>query len=301
MRDLAKLREAELPLRREADGLPGDVLNEAAAHLRRPFTAAAVKWKLQATWAAGTRNAGGIVIPFIDARLVVERLNAVVPGLWWDEYAPGGGKALECALTVDGITRRDVGTAGATEPEKAIRSDALKRAAVKFGVGASIYAMKQVKLSVHSGPELARLVERTKGQGQSAKTLIELPDSARLWLADKYDEWLEARGEAMFGPVLDHGDEPGSAGADEDLGVPEAEPAGEVGLPALDDEEARALNSAIEEAYARLRTFDPMALLPAAFNRKLAEASTSHRDLAALLSEIDGLAQQRADAVAADA
>lgn len=299
MKDLSKLSDVALPLQRAADGLPGDVLTEATMHLRRPFTPEAVKWKLQATWAAGTPRAGGIVIPYIDARLVVERLNAVVPGVWAADYKTWSQKATMCELTVDGITRRDVGTAGPTEPDKAIISDALKRAAVHFGVGVSIYGMKQVSLYVESGLEEARLKQRERMKDGKKKWAIELPDAAKAWLAEKYGEWLEARGERMYGPVLDHGDEAGAFGADDELEVGGEEP-GEVSLPALESPEAVQLIEEVRDAYGVLRSADPMVLLPAHFEAKLTRAHHSVEELAALRAEIEVLANAALDKQAAE-
>jgi hypothetical protein len=299
MKDLSRLSDAALPLQRAADGLPGDVLNDAAMHLRRPFTPEAVKWKLQSSWAAGSSNAGGIVIPYIDARLVVERLNAVVPGLWTADFKTWGQKATMCELTIDGITRRDVGTGGVTEPEKAIISDALKRAAVHFGVGVSIYGMKQVSLYVYSGPDEARLKQREKTQRDGKKKwVVELPDPVKKWLGEKYAEWLEARGERMYGPVLDHGDEAGAFGADDELEGGVEEP-GEVSLPALETPEAAQLIEEVADAYAMLREADPMVLLPAAYQAKLAAAHHSVEELAALRAEIEALANAALDKAAA--
>jgi len=48
---------------------------------------------------------------------------------------------VKCRLTVLGVTKEDVGEGGTL---KAAFSDALKRAAVKFGVGRHLYEMEKV-------------------------------------------------------------------------------------------------------------------------------------------------------------
>jgi hypothetical protein len=75
----------------------------------------------------------------------MQRLDEVIGGEWSDQYtkAPSGG--LECALTVCGITRRDVGDdQNDNEQEKAGYSDAFKRAAVKFGIGRFLYSLPKM-------------------------------------------------------------------------------------------------------------------------------------------------------------
>ena len=63
-----------------------------------------------------------------------------------------GLPALECRLTVCGVTRSDVGTvepgSKAGSDTKDLYSDALKRAAVQFGVGAFLYRFPQVQARV---------------------------------------------------------------------------------------------------------------------------------------------------------
>ncbi len=82
------------------------------------------------------------VIAYIDARAVMDRLDAVVgPGNWSFDWQPLITSAqavtvVKGSLTVLGVPQSDVGAAG---PTKAAVSDALKRAAVHFGVGRYLY------------------------------------------------------------------------------------------------------------------------------------------------------------------
>jgi hypothetical protein len=113
--------------------------------LRAPFTVAAVKFR-----PLEKPNAKGVVscLVYIDSRLAAERLSAVDPG-WSSEYevlaGPDQHMPVVCKLTVHGVTREGVGqNAGPAKDDKHAKmafSDALKRAAVEFGVGASLYAM----------------------------------------------------------------------------------------------------------------------------------------------------------------
>jgi hypothetical protein len=212
---------------------PVDDLDEALRHLRRPFEPAAVKWKVQAVVAQGK---AAIVVAHIDARLVVERLNAVVGALWYDEYTLLDKGTAECALTLYGVTRRDVGVAN--EP-KALRSDALKRAGVKFGIGVSIYALSQVYMEVGADPHQLRTRKQRKKVGDSWET-VQVPDldaTSRSWLADRYGAWLTAsgRGQEVFGQPLGHGDEPDAQGVDDEPAQPNEDEA-----PVVPSEEAEA-------------------------------------------------------------
>ncbi len=85
-----------------------------------------------------------LIVPYIDARDVIGRLNEVVPGDWSDAYRDVKG-GTECALTIYGVTRCDVGDAdNRNEPGKTGYSDSLKRAAVKFGIGGYLYELPRV-------------------------------------------------------------------------------------------------------------------------------------------------------------
>lgn len=105
---------------------------------------------------------GSRAIPFahIDARDVMDRLDEVVgPGNWEDEYVILSDDAVMCRLSVRlgpggmMVTKSDVGTAetarnknpdrpGMQEGMKALFSDALKRTAIKFGIGRYLYRLE---------------------------------------------------------------------------------------------------------------------------------------------------------------
>ncbi|WP_407569874.1 Rad52/Rad22 family DNA repair protein [Deinococcus altitudinis] len=125
----------------------------AVKKLRQPFGAEHLRWKIQTRVAEGQAEPMALVVVYVDARSVAAHLDDVVPGQWHSEYrAPAvtvGLPALECRLTVCGVTRCDVGTvepgAKAGSDTKDLYSDALKRAAVQFGVGAFLYRFPQVQ------------------------------------------------------------------------------------------------------------------------------------------------------------
>ncbi len=121
-----------------------DELN-VGEQLREPFPVKVLGWKPQAV--KGNR---ALAVAYIDARDVMQRLDDVVGvGNWQDDYKFLEGGQVMCRLSVriggEWVTKCDVG--GESEQpdkgdrEKAAVSDALKRAAVKFGVGRYLYSM----------------------------------------------------------------------------------------------------------------------------------------------------------------
>lgn len=165
-------------------------LSTAAEHLRRPFAADALGWKI-----APERGENAAVC-FIDRGLVIDRLNVVVPHLWSDDYEQlAQAQFMECALTIDGATRKDVGQA---RKLKARYSDAFKRAAVKFGIGA--YLMRVPVVLLEDGEFDG---DRVNGKG------LERCRTA-------YTGWLGDAG-SVFGEVLEHGDAGDAQGDPEDI------------------------------------------------------------------------------------
>lgn len=88
---------------------------------------------------------GGMTFSYVDAATVMNRLDDVVGMLNWQttfKVIDLGGYVVECTLSVriDGewITKTDAGYPNSDnddEPLKSAYSDALKRAAVQFGIG----------------------------------------------------------------------------------------------------------------------------------------------------------------------
>lgn len=109
------------------------------------FPADKIGWKPQAV-----KNNRAMAVAYIDARDVMDRLDeAVGPANWQDEYTPLGDGSVMCRLSVrfgaEWIVKADVGSPS-EQPDggdrlKAAFSDALKRAAVKFGVGRYLYSL----------------------------------------------------------------------------------------------------------------------------------------------------------------
>lgn len=120
--------------------------DDVAAAMAADFDPSEVKWKPQTV--NGNR---ALAIGFVDARVIMDRLDDVagVDG-WQDHYECLPDGAVVCRLKVrirgEWITKEDVGGQSEQPDEgdrrKAAFSDALKRAAVKFGMGRYLYRLK---------------------------------------------------------------------------------------------------------------------------------------------------------------
>jgi hypothetical protein len=137
------------------------------ADLAKPFPASAISWRVGATNADKTK---GLALAYIDARDVMNRLDEVCgPENWQDEYTETPKGRVLCRIGIlcgehwvwkgDGAGDSDV------EAQKGAISDALKRAAVKWGIGRYLYDMpatwvaieQRGKTSVIRDSEYARL------------------------------------------------------------------------------------------------------------------------------------------------
>jgi hypothetical protein len=118
---------------------------EIMAALAAPFPVADVEWRVDGKPREGEKRARCVC--YIDARAVQCRLDAVLqPFAWSAEYVALEGGHVECRLTLDvagrTVTRADVGEpnqGGFADALKSAYSDALKRAAVHFGIGRYLY------------------------------------------------------------------------------------------------------------------------------------------------------------------
>ncbi len=110
-----------------------------------PFAAEEIDWRIGSTNADKTK---GMALAYMDARAVMDRLDGVCgPDGWQCNYSAAPGTAIICNLGVrvpDGTWIWKADGAGATdvEGEKGMLSDALKRAAVRWGIGRYLYEMK---------------------------------------------------------------------------------------------------------------------------------------------------------------
>lgn len=122
--------------------------NSVAAALAAPFPAHDIEWRVQSS---GTKSDGtpwAKVLAYVTARGIMERLDLVFGiGGWADSYivGPGGGVVCKLSCRIDGewVTKEDGAENTDIEAVKGGLSSALKRAAVKFGVGRYLYRVEE--------------------------------------------------------------------------------------------------------------------------------------------------------------
>ena len=112
------------------------------AALSAEFPRNAVQWRAQSMTKDGSK---AMALGYIDARDVMDRLDSVCgPANWQDRYEFHGSRTI-CYLSLriggEWVTKADGAGDSDVEAEKGAISDALKRAAVKWGIGRYLYAL----------------------------------------------------------------------------------------------------------------------------------------------------------------
>ena len=134
--------------------MPFDTAMELFDELSRPFAADEIDWRVGSVNKEKTK---GMALAYMDARAVMDRLDGVCgPNGWQCNYTPGVNGSIVCNLGIrmpDGEWIWKADGAGATdvEGEKGMLSDALKRAAVRWGIGRYLYEMKSPWVTLENG------------------------------------------------------------------------------------------------------------------------------------------------------
>jgi hypothetical protein len=128
-----------------------EIFNQLAA----PFPTALINWRVGSTnerWKKEGEPLKGIPFCYVDARAVMDRLDAVVgPGGWQCSYTPGVGNSIVCNIGIlvvgdQWIWKADGAGPSDMEAEKGALSDAFKRAAVRWGIGRYLYDIDPPKV-----------------------------------------------------------------------------------------------------------------------------------------------------------
>lgn len=141
-----------------------------------------IQWRVGSTFKRGSKLYGQL-LAYIDARTVMERLDLLDPEWTVEHYSPvtvldSAGKeatGIPCRLTVRGVGRTDVGVPSDMEPVKGAYSDALKRAAVHFGIGRELYEMPFVAVECE---------EKSNGKAGKPLALPTFNKETGLWEID---------------------------------------------------------------------------------------------------------------------
>lgn len=130
-------------------------LTDTFDRLRRPFPSNAVSWRVgntDAKYKQDGEEVRGQPLAYIDARDVMDRLDEVVtPARWQCKYSSNGSTTI-CSIGIllgtEWIWKEDGAGDTDMEAEKGALSDALKRAAVRWGIGRYLYDIKAPKIVI---------------------------------------------------------------------------------------------------------------------------------------------------------
>lgn len=130
------------------------------ARLREPFPAEDLEWRPGSTFERQGQPMA-LALPYVTARAIMDRLDEVVgPMDWSDSYRKvDGTKGWICRLEVLGYGHEDGADETDIEPTKGGISDALKRAAVKFGIGRYLYRLPKFYVPTKGQKPRIRLAE----------------------------------------------------------------------------------------------------------------------------------------------
>lgn len=137
------------------------------AKLAAPFAPQEVSWRVGPT----TKDkAKGMALAYVDARVVMDRLDAVCgPQGWQNRYSHANGKTvcdigIKDAISGEWIWKADGAGDSEMEAEKGALSDAFKRAAVRWGIGRYLYETQSpwVEIEQHGNSYSIKDSERAK-------------------------------------------------------------------------------------------------------------------------------------------
>jgi len=134
--------------------------------LTAPILPSEIEWRVQSQTSTGKL----IVVPYINNRCVMQRFDAAFGAAnWTSEFREiTNGFICRLSVTIDKRTiyREDGASKTNIEPEKGGISDAMKRAAVQFGLGRCLYDYPKVMVECEgkfipdwAHDKLAKLVE----------------------------------------------------------------------------------------------------------------------------------------------
>lgn len=132
--------------------ITSDQWQEIARKLQAPFAREDVEFRVQGR--VSEQSGRAQVVAYVDARVVQDRLDAVVgPGNWsydWEPVSIENGQVMlaKGTLTICGVSKSDIGSASNFEQSLGCVSHAFKRAAVHWGVGRYLYGLPMAWVSV---------------------------------------------------------------------------------------------------------------------------------------------------------
>ena len=128
--------------------------------LAAPFQDDELEWRAQ-TFTSNNGNVRVLVLPYIESRAAMNRLDQVLGLNWKDEYREiviNGQQAFQCSISIkidnEWITRTDGAEASDIESVKGGYSNAFKRCCVKFGISRYLYDLPKIWLPLEQKGEV---------------------------------------------------------------------------------------------------------------------------------------------------
>ena len=159
--------------------------------LSAPFPSTSISWRVGATNKEKTKC---IALAYIDARDVMERLDAVVGPQDWQALYPHANGKTSCKIGInfngEWVWKENGCGDSQVEAEKGAFSDAFKRSAVLWGIGRYLYDMPNIWVKMDEWKqidksEISKLIaahEKLAG-GQAAKQ----PENAATYFTNERD------------------------------------------------------------------------------------------------------------------
>lgn len=124
-------------------------VKEMLRKLAAPFPESAVKWRSALCGLNAKGEPFALVVPYIDARALQDRLDQTVGSDGWKvEYRQGIRESTICKLSLringEWISKEDGSDVTEIEPIKGSLSAAFRRAAVTFGMARYLYRLNQM-------------------------------------------------------------------------------------------------------------------------------------------------------------
>lgn len=124
-------------------------MNDLLKKLSQPLTVNEIDFRVQSI------NKGGYakILAYKDARVDINRLNAVVGPLGWKREHVNGNHNCIVSLYNEKhghwVSKEDTGTESMTEKEKGLASDSFKRACFNWGIGIELYDYPAINVKLN--------------------------------------------------------------------------------------------------------------------------------------------------------
>jgi hypothetical protein len=126
--------------------------------LHKPFPPSEIEWRVGSTNGDKTQ---GLALAYLTARHVMERLDEVCGAANWQDRYEFHGTRTVCYLSIrvgdEWVTKADGAGDSDVEAEKGAISDALKRAAVKWGIGRYLYDLGNTWVEIEAAGRSFRI------------------------------------------------------------------------------------------------------------------------------------------------